>query len=141
MLHTEKPETTQVDTTTKNSGNNAGASSRGDKDAGRQRPGINKQLLEKRYVQGDEKTWRDVVSRVANHAGRDSGRTEEFIDLISAGKFFPSRMTYMGTDYPFASSCFVFPVEDSLTGIMQTLSDACQVQKYGGGCIGGVRVV
>ncbi|MBV7330097.1 hypothetical protein KFU94_17990 [Chloroflexi bacterium TSY] len=104
-------------------------------------PGINQDLLAKRYAQGKEKTWDEIAMRVAKHAGAKSGRTDEFYETIYHGKFFPSRMTYMGTDYPFASSCFVFPVEDSLTGIMQTLSDACQVQKYGGGCIGGESVV
>lgn len=97
------------------------------------RPEINQSLLVKRYVQGDEKTWGDVVMRVAKHAGEKTKRTQEFYDAIYSGKLFPSRMAYMGTAYPFASSCFVFPVEDSLTSIMQALNDACQVQKYGGG--------
>lgn len=98
-----------------------------------ERPPINRDLLAKRYAQTGELTWDDVVTRVAKHAGEGSGRSEEFTEVIRSGKFFPSRMTYMGTSHSFASSCFVFPVEDSLTGIMQTLSDACQVQKYGGG--------
>jgi ribonucleoside-diphosphate reductase alpha chain len=97
------------------------------------RPEINQALLIKRYAQGEEKTWEDVAWRVARHAGQKNGHAQAFFDAIYAGHFFPSRMTYMGTTYPFASSCFVFPVEDSLTGIMQTLADACQVQKYGGG--------
>lgn len=98
-----------------------------------ERPSINRDLLAKRYAQSGETTWDDVVLRVAKHAGEKSSRTAEFAEVIRSGKFFPSRMTYMGTDHAFASSCFVFPVEDSLTGIMQTLNDACQVQKYGGG--------
>jgi len=97
------------------------------------RPEINQSLIVKRYVQGDEKTWEDVVMRVARHAGEKTKSVKEFHDAIYSGRFFPSRMAYMGTGHPFASSCFVFPVEDSLTGIMQTLSEACQVQKYGGG--------
>jgi len=97
------------------------------------RPEINQSLLVKRYVQGNEKTWNDVVMRVAKHAGEKTKRTQEFYDAIYSGKLFPSRMAYMGTAHPFASSCFVFPVEDSLTSIMQALNDACQVQKYGGG--------
>jgi ribonucleoside-diphosphate reductase alpha chain len=97
------------------------------------RPEVNQSLLVKRYTQGDEKTWEDVVKRVAGHAGEKTGRVQEFFDAIKVGKFFPSRMAYMGTAHPFASSCFVFPVEDSLDSIMQALNDACQVQKYGGG--------
>ena len=97
------------------------------------RPKIEESLLSKRYLQGDEKTWEDVVRRVAAHSGKKTKRVQEFHDAIFEGRFFPSRMAYMGTAHPFASSCFVFPVEDDLKGIMQTLSDACQVQKYGGG--------
>lgn len=98
-----------------------------------ERPGINQSLLEKRYFQGEEKSWGDVALRVARHAGAHVGRTEEFYNAINNGEFFPSRMTYMGTEHPFASSCFVFPLEDDLASIMQTLSHACQVQKFGGG--------
>ena len=98
-----------------------------------ERPPINRDLLAKRYAQSGETTWDDVVFRVAKHAGERSDRTSEFAEAIRSGRFFPSRMTYMGTSHAFASSCFVFPVVDSLTGIMRTLNDACQVQKYGGG--------
>ncbi len=97
------------------------------------RPTINQDLLVKRYAQGNDKTWEDIVTRVSNHAGKKIKRVKEFYDVVYTGKFFPSRMAYMGTSHAFASSCFVFPVEDSLTSIMQTLSEACQVQKYGGG--------
>jgi ribonucleoside-diphosphate reductase alpha chain len=97
------------------------------------RPAINQDLIVKRYAQNEENEWRQVAMRVARHGAGSSGRTGEFFAAIFNGLFFPSRMTYMGTDYPFASSCFVFPVEDSLAGIMKTLGDACQVQKYGGG--------
>lgn len=97
------------------------------------RPKPNADLLAKRYFQKNEKSWGNVITRVAKHAGKKSGRIKEFYEVISDGKFFPSRMAYMGTDKPFASSCFVFPVEDSLHGIMKTLSDACKVQKFGGG--------
>lgn len=94
---------------------------------------MNTDLLAKRYFQGEEKSWEDVAKRVARHAGKKSGRVKEFYDAVYSGKFFPSRMAYMGTDRPFASSCFVFPIEDSLHSIMKTLSDACKVQKFGGG--------
>ena len=97
------------------------------------RPEINQDLLAKRYAQSGDQTWGDVVSRVAKHAGGKNGKEKEFYEAIYNGKFFPSRMAYMGTEHSFASSCFVFPVEDSLTSIMETLSNACQVQKYGGG--------
>jgi len=102
--------------------------------SGNYRPSINEDLVAKRYLQNNEKTWGDVIKRVSNHAsGNDIKLRKRFYKTILRGEFFPSRMTYMGTKYPFASSCFVFPIEDSLISIMQTLSEACQVQKYGGG--------
>lgn len=97
------------------------------------RPKVNADLLAKRYFQDGDKSWEDVVNRVARHAGKKSGNVKEFYDAIYSGKFFPSRMAYMGTSSPFASSCFVFPIEDNLHSIMKTLSDACKVQKFGGG--------
>ncbi|PJA41456.1 ribonucleotide-diphosphate reductase subunit alpha, partial [candidate division WWE3 bacterium CG_4_9_14_3_um_filter_34_6] len=98
------------------------------------RPAMNADLIAKRYAQEGEKSWTDVVKRVSGHAGgKDKELNKRFFDAILSGRFFPSRMTYMGTKHPFASSCFVFPIEDSLVSIMKTLSEACQVQKYGGG--------
>jgi ribonucleoside-diphosphate reductase alpha chain len=92
------------------------------------------ELLKKRYFMGKENSWKDFVKRVASHpkAIQDSDRNIWF-DLISQAQFLPSRMPYMGTAHPFASSCFVLPIEDSLDSIMTTLKDACTVQKFGGG--------
>lgn len=97
------------------------------------RPGINQQLLEKRYTWRDETQWSEVVTRVANHAATNQADKDIFTEVITNGEFIPSRMPYMGTDRPFASSCFVLPIEDSLESIMQALTDACHVQKFGGG--------
>lgn len=94
---------------------------------------VNQDLLMKRYAQGDEKTWEDVVGRVARHASTNEEQFDAFYSLIHERRFLPSRMTYMGTDFPFASSCFVFDIEDNLESIMTTLKEACHVQKYGGG--------
>ena len=105
------------------------------------RPGLNEDLLKKRYYQKDETSWNDVCRRVAFHATSDMELYNSFFSLIHDRKFLPSRMPYMGTKYPFASSCFDFPIEDSLSGIMSTLSEVCQVQKYGGGCIGGESLI
>lgn len=94
---------------------------------------VNQDLLKKRYFQGGESTWVDVVNRVAAHAAKTKTEFSNFFDLIHDRRFLPSRMTYMGTDFPFASSCFVFDIEDNLESIMTTLKEACHVQKYGGG--------
>jgi len=102
---------------------------------------INQDLLLKRYAQPGETTWNEIVSRVVNHAATNATDESAFWDAIHSRKFLPSRMTYMGTDFPFASSCFVFDIEDNLESIMTTLKEACHVQKYGGGCIGGESMI
>ena len=95
---------------------------------------VNEDLLKKRYLHPGEKTWEDLVQRVSRHAAKDNEKLyKNLCDIIGTGRFFPSRMTYMGTDSPFASSCFVLPVEDNLHDIMETLQEATQVQKFGGG--------
>lgn len=92
------------------------------------------ELLKKRYFMGAENSWEDFVKRVSSHpkALHESDRNTWY-ELISQAKFLPSRMPYMGTAHPFASSCFVLPIDDSLDSIMSTLKDACTVQKFGGG--------
>lgn len=91
-------------------------------------------LLRKRYLLENENTWDDLVTRVAGHpkARAESDRTD-WARIIGDQWFIPSRMTYMGTRVPFASSCFVLPIDDSLDSIMQTLHDAATLQKFGGG--------
>ena len=98
------------------------------------RPEINQFLLSVRYFQEGETTWEGMVrNRIAKHAAKTKEQEVEFFDAIYAGDFIPSRITYIGMANAFASSCFVFPMEDDLKSIFQTLSEACQVQKYGGG--------
>ena len=98
------------------------------------RPDINQDLLRKRYLQEGEKTYSDLCWRVAGHAAAgDTDKQDEYYDQISNRRFLPSRMPYMGTSHPFASSCFVLPVEDDLESIGQTLVEAMLLQKHGGG--------
>jgi len=93
-------------------------------------------LLETRYFQDGETTWEDLTDRVSRHAAPDNEeRRQWYYDIISKGKFIPSRMPYMGTEYPFCSSCFVLgPIEDSRESIFSVLSDMAEVQSRGGGC-------
>ena len=93
-------------------------------------------LLETRYFQDGETTWEDLIDRVSRHAAPDNEeRRQWYYDIISKGKFIPSRMPYMGTEYPFCSSCFVLgPIEDSRESIFSVLSDMAEVQSRGGGC-------
>lgn len=92
-------------------------------------------LLETRYLAEGEKTWEDLIRRVARHAAPDNEeRRQRYYDIISAGRFIPSRMPYMGTEYPFCSSCFVLgPIEDSRKSIFSILTDMAEVQSRGGG--------
>ncbi len=93
-------------------------------------------LLETRYLQEGEKTWEDLIRRVAHHAAPDDeDRSEWYYEVISRGDFVPSRMPLMGTRIPFASSCFVLgPIEDSRESIFSVLTDMSEVEAYGGGC-------
>ena len=92
-------------------------------------------LLETRYLQEGEKTWEDLVHRVACHAAPENEKRRQwYFDIISRGDFLPSRMPYMGTEYPFCSSCFVLgPIEDSRVSIFSVLTDMAEVQSRGGG--------
>ena len=48
------------------------------------RPEINQELLAKRYAQNGESTWSDVARRVAQHAGVDTGRVQEFYEVVDS---------------------------------------------------------
>ena len=93
-------------------------------------------LLETRYLQEGEKTWEDLIRRVAHHAAPDNViRQKWYYDTIVKGKFIPSRMPLMGTQTPFSSSCFVLgPIEDSRESIFGVLTDMSEAEAFGGGC-------
>src|SRR3989441_356924 len=112
-------------------------------------------VLEKRYLKKDEsgkviETPRELFWRVSwNLAQADAyyGATEAqvaeraktFYRMLGALEFLPNSPTLMnaGLELQQLSACFVLPVEDSLSGIFQTLKESALIHQSGGGCVAG----
>ncbi|TLZ60573.1 MAG: hypothetical protein E6K13_08150 [Methanobacteriota archaeon] len=110
-------------------------------------------VLEKRYLKKDEagkviETPRELFWRVSwNLAQADAyyGATEAqvaerartFYRMLASLEFLPNSPTLMnaGLDLQQLSACFVLPVEDSLSGIFQTLKESALIHQSGGGCV------
>src|SRR5438309_2752139 len=108
-------------------------------------------VLQKRYLKKDDKgrvieTPKELFARVAWNlalAERNHGATEtqveeiahRFFHIISALEFLPNSPTLMnaGLELQQLSACFVLPVEDSLSGIFQTLKESAAIHQSGGG--------
>ncbi len=96
------------------------------------------ELLQTRYYQPGENSWEDLVERVINHVYRDEPdlyKRADAWDAVYDKAFLPSSPVLMnsGTRYPMLCSCFVLPVDDSIEGIMTSLSRTAYIQKFGGG--------
>lgn len=108
-------------------------------------------ILKERYLHrrpdGNQETPDEMVWRVATaiaEADREYGASEEevqatahrFYDLIARWLFAPNSPTLMNAglnnnlQY---SACYVLPVEDSILGIFDTIKNAANVHKSGGG--------
>lgn len=91
----------------------------------------------------DEMCWR-VARAIAGAEAKNSGKTPEQIEKIAAGyadlmlsrRFMPNSPTLMnagkGNNLQL-SACFVIPVEDSLSGIFESVKHAAIVHQSGGG--------
>jgi len=109
-----------------------------------------KMVLQRRYLMKDQvgklsETEEDLFARVAVNISQadliydpetDIKKTaKEFYDMIISLDFMPNSPTLMnaGRELQQLSACFVLPIEDDMTSIMQTLFDAVMVHKSGGG--------
>ncbi|MBW3000938.1 vitamin B12-dependent ribonucleotide reductase [Candidatus Woesearchaeota archaeon] len=109
-----------------------------------------KVVLERRYLIKDEKgkvceTPEDLFARVAinisladkkYHEKADIAKTaNKFYNLMSDCDFTPNSPTLMnaGRELQQLSACFVLPIDDDMSSIMQTLYDTVMVHKSGGG--------
>jgi len=98
-------------------------------------------ILQKRYFAKGE-TWEKLCNRVAHKVAgaeekpKDRAKWEKKYKKIMLDlDFLPNSPTLrnFGRNQGCGSACFVLPVEDSRRSIFKTLSDAVDVQAYGGG--------
>ncbi len=98
-------------------------------------------ILQKRYFAEGE-TWEDLCSRVAQKVASAEPKEEDrmqwgstYMQIMLNLDFLPNSPTLrnFGRNEGSGSACFVLPLEDSRRSIFKTLSDAVDVQAYGGG--------
>jgi ribonucleoside-diphosphate reductase alpha chain len=98
-------------------------------------------ILKKRYFKKGE-TWEKLCERVADKVASDEKKSHDREKWSTAYKkimldldFLPNSPTLrnFGRDGGCGSACFVLPVENGRRNIFRTLSDAIDVQTYGGG--------
>ena len=98
-------------------------------------------ILKKRYFAEGE-TWEKLCDRVAKKVASAEKKAEDCVkwkkkykNIILNLDFLPNSPTLrnFGRNDGCGSACFVLPVEDSRRSIFKTLSDAVDVQAYGGG--------
>lgn len=107
--------------------------------------------LQIRYLRKDDsgavtETPGELFSRVARFValaekmyGSSDADVEQtaqrFYDVMGTGEFLPNSPTLMnaGRSLGVLSACFVLPVEDSIDGIFESVKQAAQIQKAGGG--------
>ncbi|MBN2407266.1 MAG: adenosylcobalamin-dependent ribonucleoside-diphosphate reductase [Elusimicrobia bacterium] len=100
---------------------------------------VSMDLLEKRYLKAGE-TPRDMFMRVAgwvsNAEKKDKDKwKEKFFGMMNGLDFIPNSPCLMnaGTSMPQLAACFVYPVDDDLESIFDTLKLAALTHKFGGG--------
>jgi ribonucleoside-diphosphate reductase alpha chain len=109
-----------------------------------------REVLERRYLARDAsgrvaetpaELWRRVARTVAAaeaayRTGPGAGEMEQdFHEILARRVFLPNSPSLMNAGRPLGqlSACFVLPVEDSLTGIFETLKNAALIHQSGGG--------
>ncbi len=111
---------------------------------------IARRVLEERYLRRDpdgrvvetpEEMFRRVARGVAAAEARYGGlsavarRAEEFFSAMASLKFLPNSPTLMNADLPLGqlAACFVIPVEDDMTSIMEAVKAMALIHQTGGG--------
>ena len=98
-------------------------------------------VIEHRYLRRDDEgrileTPEEMFRRVAiTVAQGKEKKAKVYFDMMTNFEFLPNSPTLMnaGTDLGMLSACFVIPVPDSITGIMDAAKTQALVQKSGGG--------
>lgn len=108
------------------------------------------EVLKRRYLMKDDRrniveTPSELFRRVACHVARAEGdfksritrgeAEERFYHMMRRLEFMPNSPTLMnaGTSLGQLSACFVIPVEDSIQGIFEALSNMARIHQTGGG--------
>jgi ribonucleoside-diphosphate reductase alpha chain len=108
------------------------------------------EVLRKRYLLRDEEqnvveTPGELFARVAKHVASaqhnypsdvsEAQTRERFEQMMRHLEFLPNSPTLMNAGTPLGqlAACFVLPVEDSISGIFQSLSDMATIHQTGGG--------
>lgn len=103
-------------------------------------------VLEARYLRKKKdgtlsENFEQMVKRVARHIASVEKKTNQkrwektFYELMLSRDFLPNSPTLMnaGTEMKLLSACFVLPVEDSMSGIFDSLKLMALIQQAGGG--------
>ncbi len=97
-------------------------------------------VLKQRYLwrkkKGSQESPEEMFHRVAKSVSRGSKSLEKrFFDAMSALEFLPNSPTLMnaGKKNGQLAACFVLPIPDDLSGIMDTLKATALIHQSGGG--------
>ena len=99
-----------------------------------------RRILEERYYD-DEEDWQGLCTRVARHlASCEPSETQEaiagtFFEVLYNQRALPNSPTLMnaGRSLGQLSACFVLPVDDDLSSIMDSVKAAALIHQSGGG--------
>ncbi len=92
---------------------------------------MDNKILSRVAAQGE--TWDDVLDRVAGTVANTPTEEDEFREMLDYALPNSPALRNLGRNNGCASACFVLPLEDSRAGIFKTLSQAVEVQAFGGG--------
>jgi ribonucleoside-diphosphate reductase alpha chain len=95
----------------------------------------NEKTLRKKYGKIVERPQHLLMRVALGIHNDDLKRVFQTYDLMSNRLFTHATPTLFnsGTPRPQLSSCFLLPMEDSITGIFKTVADAAQISKWAGG--------
>jgi len=98
---------------------------------------VGQNVLEKRYLKENEKTWDNIIVRVCDNViGQNNTDYQNIYKMLLYRYFIPNSpcLVNAGTTNGGLSACFVVDFTDSILGIYKTKLDFALIAKKGGGC-------